>query len=513
MIPDTNNSNNDGTIVYTATIADACTKYTVHFSPTSEFEGSTISGTGTMGDQTILEGITTPLTSNGFTAPSGYYFVGWNTAQDGSGTSYTDQQQVTDLITAGNTITLYAQWTDCPPKTVCYSSNVSNPSDVQGEMGNQAFEPARDWSSCSFTDYKTYCMDSNFQNIDINTLPELGFDVADLWAPNYKHNGYGFTAWNTNSSGTGTDFGPNQSLEFATEEYNTGGLKLYAKWLEFAGNMQSWSGCSGMSIGDITALKDARDNNVYAVAKLADGKCWMIENLRIDSSITLSSANTHNPSLPLNNTWVYADHQTTLTTSNHLSTTVDPTVTAWCQNNTANCFNQSMLNTNNTTLFTNNTASSYSASGNVYSYGNYYNWYSATAGQGTYNRSSGNATGDICPAGWHLPTGIETTGEFWRLGTSIMGFAPSNNNYYISETNAAGDTALKAFLKYPNNFVRAGYANRAVLDYRNVSGLYWSSSANSNNLAYYLTFTGMEVRPSMSNSKYGGWTVRCIAGT
>ena len=98
----------DGTIVYTATIAEACTKYTVHFNPSSYFEGNLITGTGTMNDQSIFEGVSTALTSNGFTAPSGYYFAGWNTAQDGSGTTYTNGQSVTDLASAGNTITLYA---------------------------------------------------------------------------------------------------------------------------------------------------------------------------------------------------------------------------------------------------------------------------------------------------------------------------------------------------------------------------------------------------------------------
>ena len=39
MIPDTNNSNNDGTIVYTTTIADACVKYTVRFNATSTYGG------------------------------------------------------------------------------------------------------------------------------------------------------------------------------------------------------------------------------------------------------------------------------------------------------------------------------------------------------------------------------------------------------------------------------------------------------------------------------------------
>lgn len=62
-------------------------------------------GKGTMWGQTILTGDTENLTANTFTR-AGYRFTGWNTQADGSGTSYTDEQSVTDL---GN-VTLYAQW-------------------------------------------------------------------------------------------------------------------------------------------------------------------------------------------------------------------------------------------------------------------------------------------------------------------------------------------------------------------------------------------------------------------
>ena len=500
MIPDTNNSNNDGTIVYTATIAEACMKYTVHFNPSSYFEGNLITGTGTMSDQSIFEGTSTALTSNGFTAPSGYYFAGWNTTQDGSGTSYTNRQSVTDLTTTGNTITLYAQWTDCPGGKICYSANVSNPSDVTGSMGNQTI-------SSSDTS-------------------------AMLYAPNYKHDGYGFKSWNTKKDGTGTNYGPNQTIEFTAGQYSTGGLRLYANWITSAGNLQNWSGCSSMNIGDVTALKDTRDNDVYAVAKLADGKCWMIENLRLadkdasNNDIELSSTNTHNPSLPLTNSWWYssANDSDTKPTSNHLSTTTDPTATAWCTTFSSNCEDQSMLATNNTTLFTNNASSSYDAESNVYSYGNYYNWYSATAGHGKYGSSYGSgytAPGDICPAGWHLPKGgnksQESTNEFWQLIVTGLNGGTNPANYdsplypYYTETEAI--PVSNALRSYPNNFVYSGNVSGSSVDYRGSRGNYWSSSAYGSSSAYYLYFTSSHVNPGTSyGKKYYGSVARCVSG-
>ena len=62
-------------------------------------------GEGTMPAQTFEAGVSQAITANTFTR-SGYYFVGWNTSPDGSGTSYTDKQ----LITLSQDITLYAQW-------------------------------------------------------------------------------------------------------------------------------------------------------------------------------------------------------------------------------------------------------------------------------------------------------------------------------------------------------------------------------------------------------------------
>ena len=58
-----------------------------------------------MAAQFFEAGVTQILAANKFTR-SGYYFTGWNTAPDGSGTSYTDGQE----ITLTEDMTLYAQW-------------------------------------------------------------------------------------------------------------------------------------------------------------------------------------------------------------------------------------------------------------------------------------------------------------------------------------------------------------------------------------------------------------------
>jgi len=56
--------------------------------------------------QTVTSGVATTLSNNSYTR-SGYTFSGWNTAADGSGTSYGDGAS----ITTASSVTLYAQWT------------------------------------------------------------------------------------------------------------------------------------------------------------------------------------------------------------------------------------------------------------------------------------------------------------------------------------------------------------------------------------------------------------------
>ncbi len=68
-------------------------------------------GTGTMARQVMTYGESSNLTTNTFTR-TGYIFAGWNTEEDGSGTSYTNGQSVLNLENGWKKVKkLYAQWT------------------------------------------------------------------------------------------------------------------------------------------------------------------------------------------------------------------------------------------------------------------------------------------------------------------------------------------------------------------------------------------------------------------
>ena len=221
-------------------------------------------------------------------------------------------------------------------------------------------------------------------------------------------------------------------------------MTMYAVWLKASGIMQDWDGCTSMTAatysngtitpGSVVALTDYRDNETYAVAKLEDGSCWMIENLRTDLSIAnITASNTNKPS------------------SEFLSSMRE--TNTWCSENDEECI-EKVLSYN---------LSSVDA-------GRLYNWYTATAGNG--KTTSEMANGDICPAGWHLPTGAD--GEMSALTSSIGGTIPYPTYYY----GTLGQTILSNLHKYPHNFIDSGY--------------YADTSIQQSNYMYYLTSSGFK---------------------
>lgn len=359
-----------------------------------------------------------------------YKFLGWSTEKDATAPTYSSARHIASglKMSAGDNITLYAVW----QKGIEITYN-GNGADGMINMDN--------------VEQHGYAIDLATANLRV-----------DLLAPNFTKDAYGCIGWSTDSNAWDdladadttndpTIYGPNQTItideNLIAEAGENRKLVLNAVWApaetDNNGNpvsLQDWQGCSTLtptvydsttntlSVGKntITALTDSRDGNIYTVAHLADGNCWMTENLRLDSKSELSSANTHNPSLPITND--YAEQ----TTSNKLSASSSN----WCTDNyDLACYDQSKLNTDNIVLavntpvfsqdFTSSIHKNFDA--NIYSYGNYYNWYSATSGNGTYWKHSGNADGDICPAGWQLPIGSSDNviGSFYYLNQRMGG--------------------------------------------------------------------------------------------
>ena len=148
-------------------------------------------GTGTMADQTFNIGEEEALTANAFTSQNtGYYFSGWNTKADGSGVSYTDGQVVRNIASAGETITLYAQWSN----SYCVHFDKNNEL-ASGSMTNQVFN--------------------------------VGEEKA-LTANAFQSALYSFSGWNTKADGSGTSYANGATVTDLAPAGQT--ITLYAQW-------------------------------------------------------------------------------------------------------------------------------------------------------------------------------------------------------------------------------------------------------------------------------------------
>jgi hypothetical protein len=146
-------------------------------------EGAT--GEGTMEIQKeIAFGKNETLNKNTFTTVN-YEFVGWNTAKDGSGIAFTDEQSFTDSTIKGGeavkpaeTVVLYAQWR--PIYNVAFDANRP-----EGTTGEGTMDPQE----------------------------KIPFDKDDTLTKNaFTTEGYTFVGWNTAKDGTGTTFTDGQKF-------------------------------------------------------------------------------------------------------------------------------------------------------------------------------------------------------------------------------------------------------------------------------------------------------------
>ena len=358
---------------------------------------------------------------------------------------------------------------------------------------------------------------------------------ATLLASNFSREGYGFAGWSKtfDYSDTTGYLGPQERITFTAGEYtgSNPGLSLYARWIKSAGSLQNWSGCSSLQSGAVTALTDQRDNETYAVAKLADGNCWMIENMRLENTGTdntngslaqgynASFAGLANPEAP------WANYSTTANSLYSTDGSTDKTISGSYQGYRFpryNNVNTPTTATDRPSTPTSNSATNSTTDAGMYSYGNYYTWAAAIADTTDYTTNNQSVTStSICPTGWHLPKGgnksNEANNDFWALivtgingGTNPANYDSSTAPRYTGTPEALDVSyALRA---YPNNFVYSGGVSGGSVNNRGYYGDYWSSTASSGDLARGMSFYSDNVSPGTVNHiKYHGRTIRCLA--
>ena len=208
----------------------------------------------------------------------------------------------------------------------------------------------------------------------------------------------------------------------------------YVPSLSQIDNMQEMTSeiCAVSAEGETATLIDARDGSDYTVAKI-NGNCWMTQNLRLSGERTLTSADSN-----VTRDWSFPS--TSLTSGNSY--------------------------TEARSLISSNT-----------SYGGYYNYCAASAGTVCSSSSAQDATQDICPKGWRLPTHNEQSG----ITSYTSAFSPVYSGRYY--TGSLGNTGS--------------------------SGFWWSATASSSTFQYNLGYNSGSLDTNGSGKSFG-FSVRCV---
>ena len=443
-------------------VARTKTPYTITFNANS--------GTGTMTSQQIKRGSSAKLSANTFTK-EGYYFNGWNTKADGKGEGYGDKQ-LYEVAKSNeqNGITLYAQWTTT---RVCTENCESGSAKYESGITIQrAYELV-------YTEHHLGMYEETAKGNGI-------YERVNSWPPdNEPYKGY--------------------DVRFAMQDidltYN--GVKV----------------CDLVTvIGDQYQALDVRDNKLYYISKLADGRCWMTQNL--DFNIVAGRTYTSNETDLVN----YGDNSYTSdkgyeldngvikwtpnagTVVTNVSTFEFPArayyipasvdVGDWYYNGTFGDYSgvDFLSASNDKTIISDIPFAKNDKHGHL---GNYYDWTAAVASNNSEG-VSGVQQNSVCPKGWRM---LEN-GEFGDLITT-----------YGVATNVD-----RFILEAPFYFARAGAASNSDWRWdigsvgagRNGS-IYFSNEYNSSG-AMFASWHFGNVSTSFSyNGRYDAYSIRCVA--
>jgi len=458
------------------------------------------------------------------------------------------------------------QATDCPAYSICYAPNSP---DIKGSMSSLGT------ITTSYTAGKQRSDNLGADNGWLNGNI-IGSDTTAvvLIVPNFRRAGYGFAGWSTDYEVTNESkiYGPNETI--STDASNGGidlsvnGLILYPVWIASSGNLQNWTGCSSLTpvsynsetgqisanLNSVTALTDTRDDNVYTVARLSDGNCWMVENLRLEANNSRGASN-------ITKAQGYATSQTYgdfigLADSEVNFVSTVPTVANNSTNSLYSSDNSTLINISDSNFpayrmprynndCTNDSLTakydSYLTFGHYqwYGYGNYYSWAAAMASTkyyyGYYNannieQDNSDAAGtSICPSGWKLPLGATSSGDISqgindsanRVGSfSYLDRLMGGTGGSQSKNAVTNNTMSLYWRMFPLNFTFAGSvsgsdAKHAAHHYN--GGSYWTTSATpisaimTGTKSYVFTVKPLSVDLINTATKVTGHPIRCIA--
>ncbi len=296
-------------------------------------------------------------------------------------------------------------------------------------------------------------------------------------------------------------------------------------------------------------LVDTRDGKKYWVSKLADGNCWMVQNLAYDITEERINSGAINPTnTDVTETWGKDSQYPPMATKtgalnfdgvdkNVYTQTyswnlgeyviVDPTVHSW-----------DSIKAGGTLDGVKNVAK-YNGSQDQHNlFGNYYQWNAATAGSGAAvtadedNLKVDNAMHSICPKGWQLPLAEparikDATGAILPSRDQVPTLKNKSYAYLFSkygftyerdESDWTGPGSInpssQGYYSFsaPFHFVRTGDVGNESLS--SMNGWSWtlsSSTTSHYNQAYRFSAGSDRIYPLSTGSRTTASSVRCVA--
>lgn len=246
-----------------------------------------------------------------------------------------------------------------------------------------------------------------------------------------------------------------------------------------------------------TTLTDSRGgvSKTYTVKKLADGNCWMTDNLDLPGGTTITSSDSD-----LDGT-VVASYTLPDSTTNAVDDPDSETVhNSWANETDANGVK----------------------------YGSYYSWRTATAGTGRGSNEYGSTLTDvfgtdltawgaktsvsICPKGWRLPTaGVTESGTSGASAPGSLDGVLNGDFQRLYNAYNSGSLTYMTGESYGPTLTRAGGVLTAGRYNQENMGMYWGATNSGINSAGGMGINSGGVYPGTADNKSVGYSIRCIA--
>ena len=261
-----------------------------------------------------------------------------------------------------------------------------------------------------------------------------------------------------------------------------------------------------------TTLVDTRDSYFgsssstpehvgYTVRKLADGNCWMTENLALNflDGTTFTSADTNVTTSVVATNGAGGLSATTQTLDGTVPTASDQEAIDWAGASVDTWLSRS----------TNKLTDDASVK-----LGTYYNWYTATMGSipsGAVGDYPKTASMDICPAGWRL-SNYEFDGSWLDLFRDSYHFIQGGQT---EDTSATGIGATLRSFPFSFSFSGGISANSGARYNMNTDSYQWMNVTTSNTDAPFAAIGANVLYTryvwNVNKNKNLGYSVRCVA--